>query len=319
MARVLVTGANGFIGSHLCEYLVHQGYQVRALVRKTSNREWLEGLPVELFFGDLTSPDTLKDAVAGVQAVLHTAAVVRARRQEDFVRVNYEGTKALAWLAVEAGVEHFVLFSSVAAAGPGSPDRPLDETRTPMPVSNYGRAKLAAENAVLELKERMQVVLLRFPAVYGPRDRDGLMLWRTFARGWAPVLGGTFSLIYVADAVRAAVLAMERDVPSGAIYFVSDGNCYNYDMIAREWERITGKRLRRLRVPLVLGMLAARIYSWLKREGTIFNPDKVRELSQECWVCENRRAETELGFKPEYDLCRGGEITLRWYKERGWI
>ncbi|MGB9742477.1 MAG: NAD-dependent epimerase/dehydratase family protein [candidate division WOR-3 bacterium] len=317
--KVLVTGASGFIGSHLCAYLIAQGYQVRAMVRKTSSRQWLEGLELELVYADLSDEGSLAQAVEGVDGVMHTAAVVRAGSRDELRRINYEGSERLARVSAAAGVKSFVLFSSVAAVGPVRATERLDGSRTPSPVSDYGRAKLAAEKAVLEFRDRMKVVILRLPAVYGPRDRDGLMLWQTLNRGWAPLIGGLFSLVFVSDAVRAAVLALEKPVPSGAIYFISDGNCYNYEAVAREWERITGRRVRRIKVPFLAGLIFARIYSWLKREGTIFNPDKIRELYGECWVCADPRAKEDLGFEPEFDLCRGGEITLRWYKEQGWI
>jgi len=289
------------------------------MVRRTSNLQWLEGLKVQLTYGDLNDVSSLTTAVQGVSGVFHTAAVVRAKNGEEFRQVNYEGTKALTRVAADAGVKSFVLFSSVAAVGPVKAGEVIDVTKSPEPVSDYGRAKLAAENAVLEFQKLMKVVILRLPAVYGPRDRDGLLLWQTFQKGWAPVFGGSFSLVFVGDVVRAAVLALEKPIPSGAIYFISDGNCYNYEAVAREWEKITGRKVNRIKVPFLAGLIFARMYSWLKREGTIFNPDKIRELSQECWVCADPRAKTELGFEPEFDLCRGGEITLRWYKEKGWI
>jgi nucleoside-diphosphate-sugar epimerase len=317
--KVLVTGANGFIGSHLCEFLVKKGYQVRGMVRKTSNRRWIEGLNMELVYGDLNEPGSVKEAVKGMAAVFHTAAVVRARRREDFLKVNYQGTKGLAEQAADAGVKRLVLFSSVAAAGPVRTGEVLNEKTEPRPVSVYGQAKLAAERAVLELKQRMGVVVLRLPAVYGPRDRDGLLLWRALNRGWVPVMGGTFSLIYVADAVKAAVLALEKDIPSGSVYFISDGACYSYERIAEEWRKITGRKVRLVRVPFWLGFIFSRLNSWLRREATIFNPDKARELWQKCWVCSDEKARIELGFVPEYNLSRGGAITVSWYKEKGWM
>lgn len=319
MKRVLVTGASGFIGSHLCAYLLERGYEVKGMVRKTSNLRWLEGLKLNLVYGDLGDEDSLEEAVKGVEAVFHTAAVVRSRKGRDFVRINYLGTKTLAEKAAGANVKKFILFSSVAAAGPVRRGEVLEEKMEPKPVSDYGRAKLLAEKAVLDFKEKMGVVILRFPAVYGPRDKDGLLFWRALKKGWAPVMGGTFSLIYVLDAVKAAVLAMESDVPSGSVYFISDGNCYTFEHIAREWERITKRGLRLVRVPFFLGFVAAWCNSWLKREGTIFNPDKVKELCQECWVCSDRKARLDLRFEPEYDLSRGGEITINWYKEKGWL
>lgn len=319
MKRVLVTGANGFIGSHLCAYLLDQGYQVKGVVRKTSNLRWLEGLKLNLVYADLNDENSLAEAVRGIEVVFHTAAAVRSRRQKDSVRINYQGTKSLAEKAAAAGVRKFILFSSVAAAGPVPAGEVLDETREPNPVSVYGRAKLSAESAVLGLKEKMVVVILRFPAVYGPRDKDGLLFWRALKKGWAPVMGGTFSLIYVTDAVKAAVLAMEKDVRSGSVYFISDGNCYTFEHIAREWERITKRKVRLIRLPFLFGFIAAWFNSWLKREGTIFNPDKVKELSQECWVCSEKKAKLDLGFEPEYNLSRGGEKTINWYKEKGWL
>ncbi len=317
--KVLVTGANGFIGSHLCEFLLQNGYQVRALVRKTSNLEWIKHLNLELVYGDLLDPTSIKSAVSGINAILHTAAVVRAKRKTDLIRVNQEGTSVLVEQAILAGVKKLLLFSSIAAIGPVRTGELIDETKTPAPVSNYGRAKLAAENTLLALQEKINVVILRFPAVYGPRDRDGLMLWRTMQSGWAPMLGGTFSLIYVTDAVRAALLALKTDLPSGTTYFISDGRCYTFRALADTWEKITGKKVRTIRVPFLIGLVIALFYSWLKREGTIFNPDKIREMCQMCWVCSSERTRKDLGFEPEYDLCRGGEITLRWYKEKGWM
>lgn len=317
--KALVTGANGFIGSHLCEALLKRGYEVRGLVRKTSNLEWLKGLDLELVYGSLEDEESLSRAVEGVEVVYHTAAVVRARQKADFVRVNYEGTERLARVAVSAGVKRFVLFSSVAAAGPVQTGSSLSDKEDPTPVSSYGRAKLEAERAVLKYKEKVHLIILRFPAVYGPRDRDGLMMWRMFSRGVAPIMGGTFSLVYVEDAVRAAILAGEKSCPSGSVFFISDGNCYSYYELARVWQEITGKRVLCFRVPKAPAFFAASLNQWLNQEGAIFNPDKVRELCQECWVCTDPRAETELGFKPEFDLRKGAERTLQWYKEKGWL
>lgn len=311
--RVLVTGANGFIGSHVCEALVARGYEVRALVRKTSNLKWIEGLPLSLVYGSLEDEGSLQAAVDGVRMVFHTAAALRARSPEEFLRVNRDGTARLLQVAVNAGVKRLILFSSVAAAGPVRGGEFLG------PVSDYGRAKLAAERVVLEHRERLHPVILRFPAVYGPRDRDGLILWRTLARGVMPVFGGRFSLIYVRDAVRAAVLAGERDVPSGSTYFISDGRSYSYHDLGRVWRELTGKRVVRVRVPRFFAFFLAGFNQWLKREGSIFNPDKVRELCQGSWVCEDPRVAAELGFQPEYELKRGAEETLNWYREQGWM
>jgi nucleoside-diphosphate-sugar epimerase len=318
--RALVTGANGFIGSHLCEHLVKTGGTVRAMVRKSSNLQWIESLNLELVYADLRDEESVREAVKGCDRVFHLGATVRAKDPAEFERVNAQGTRTLAEACVDAGVARFVLFSSLSAAGPAEgAARPLTEKQECRPVSDYGRAKLAAEQVVQGLSGRLHSVILRFPAVYGPRDRDGLVLWRCLSTGVMPLFGGSFSLIYVADAVRAALLAAERTVESGSVYFVSDGNCYTVSDVAAVAEQLLGKRAWKVRLPSWLLCGAAAVSEWLNREGTIFNRDKARELVQSCWVCSLERARAELGFEPEYDLERGLAMTLDWYRESGWL
>jgi nucleoside-diphosphate-sugar epimerase len=318
--KTLVTGANGFIGSHLCEHLLAEGHAVRGLVRATSDLRWLEGLPVELARGSIEDRSALERAVAGVDRVFHTAASLRPRRREDCSRVNAEGTRMLAEVCAEAGVGRFVLFSSTAAAGPaGSPERPKTELDEPRPVSDYGRSKLAAERALEALKDRLVSVILRFPAVYGPRDRDGLAFFAGIRRGLRVVLGRHVSLVYVKDAVRAAALAVERATGSGAVYFVSDGECHDFDTLARTAARLMGRRTVAVRLPRWALRVAAAGSEWLSREGSILNRDKARELVHDCWVCDPARAGAELGFVAEYSLEQGLTETIRWYEEHGWL
>lgn len=318
--RALVTGASGFIGSHLCDLLLARGHQVRGLVRRTSNQQWLQGKDVELCYGELRDRQSLQAAVTGMDWVFHVAATLRPRRIADFLRVNYQGTKVLAQAASAAGVQRFVLFSSAAAGGPApSPQGQICEEQEPRPVTVYGRGKLRAEQVLIGLRDQLHSVILRFPAVYGPRDRDVLMLLRAIKRGILPEFGGTFSLVYVADAVRAALLAVERPVLSGSVYYISDGACHSYAELAALAGRLLGRRPLRIRVLpwalLAAGWLSERVTS----DGAIFNRDKARELAQPCWVCSIAKARQELGYEAEYSLERGMSETFRWYQEQGWL
>ncbi|OYD17415.1 hypothetical protein CH330_00150 [candidate division WOR-3 bacterium JGI_Cruoil_03_51_56] len=317
--RALVTGANGFIGSHLCELLKEKGEYVRGMVRRTSDLTWINGLDIELAYGDLRDRDSLERAVVGMDWVFHTAATVRPRDPADYERVNYEGTKVFANMCADAGVGRFVFFSSAAAAGPAlGADRPKTETDKVCPVSQYGKGKLKAEQAILEIKDRLHSVILRLSAVYGPRDRDNLILLRNLKHGIRTVFGGTFSVVYVKDAVRAALLAAERDVVSGSVFFVADGCFYTYDDIARVAEELLDRRTVRVRIPNWVLKTAGCVSERFSR-GSIFNRDKAKELSQGCWVCSSNKAKKELGFEPEYRLERGLEETVRWYQERKWL
>ncbi|MEW6637145.1 MAG: NAD(P)-dependent oxidoreductase, partial [Actinomycetota bacterium] len=170
--RVLVTGATGFVGSHIAEALVGAGYRVRCGVRKAAR--WASGLDAELVPLDLSRPGDLPRAVRGADVVIHAGGITRARHEEGYRRINAEGTRVLAEAASAAGVRRFVLISSLAARGPDG---------AAGPASPYGLSKLEAEEIVRSFEGRMEVCALRPAAVYGPRDTDLLPLFRTASRG----------------------------------------------------------------------------------------------------------------------------------------
>lgn len=316
----LVTGANGFIGSHICELLLEKGHRVRGMVRKTSDLTWIRKLDMELVCGDVRDSGSIDKAVDGTDWVFHAAATVRPKDPKDYEQVNYVGAKTMAESCVRAGVKRFVFLSSAAAAGPAAgPESPKTEGEECEPVSRYGRGKLKAEQAVLELKDRLHSVVVRFPAVYGPRDRDSLVLLRNLKRGLRPVFGGTFSVVHVADAAQAAVLAAECGVESGSVYFISDGRSYTYDRMAQVAEKAMSARTVRVKLPNWAVKAAGQVSEWFSREGAIFNRDKADELTQECWVCSPAKAQKELGFRPKYDLELGLAETIAWYQERRWL
>jgi hypothetical protein len=154
------------------------------------------------------NPDDFCRAVQNVDAVVHAAGITRARRSEDYYSVNAGGTRRVAAAALRAGARRFVLISSLAARGPDGHDHP---------ESDYGRSKLEAETHLLALGGRMEAVVLRPAAVYGPRDTDLLPLFRMARAGWLPVPRGAAPLqpIYAEDAARAALAAAREPVGFG--------------------------------------------------------------------------------------------------------
>ena len=167
--NALVTGATGFVGSHLVEALHRRGDSVTALVRSPAKAARVLGDGVRLVHGDLDAIEALDQAAAGQQVVYHVAGVIAAQSEADFLHANRDGTTHLVEALIRAGATaRLVLVSSMAAGGPAARGRPLDGSAPPMPVTQYGRSKLAGEAVVRASPLRWTVV--RPPMVYGPRD-----------------------------------------------------------------------------------------------------------------------------------------------------
>jgi nucleoside-diphosphate-sugar epimerase len=330
---ILVTGATGFVGSHLVDALLERGCRVRALVRRTSNLRWLEGKPVELAFADLREPAALREAMAGVEAVLHFGGRIKARSKREFFEANADGTASLAAAFLESapsgGGGLFLYCSSMAASGPArdparSPFPHVLEDDLPHPVSDYGESKLEGERRLEMIGDRARTVILRPPAVYGPRDEAILVLMRWAQRGWFPIparRGATFALVHVRDLVDVTMRAVENPAARG-IYTVSDGEVHRWEEIGALVGRVLGKRLRTVRIPITVAWLAAasaELIAALGGPAALVSFGKVREMRESCWVCLADRAARDLAFHPGTGVAAGMEETIRWYQARGWI
>lgn len=327
--RVLVTGGSGFLGSYVCEQLAAEGHVVRALVRPASDRKVLSNLPrVEFAPGAIEDPASLARAVLGVDAIIHAAGLVKARRPEDFFATNAQGTENLLRAAEEGakGLRRFVYVSSLAAVGPSADGTPVADDAEPRPVTHYGRSKLAGERAVIAAKDRLKVTVIRPPLIYGPRDRETLAFFSSVKNGVLPLIGdgsNTLSVIYGKDCAAACVKAISADAPSGRTYFVDDGAVYVWKDALHEVERALGRKAF-LRVGLPLGVIraaaaASQLYGKLTNTAQMLTLDKVNELRQRHWVCSGEGARAELGWEPTTRWSAGVRETASWYRQAGWL
>jgi len=331
---ILVTGATGFVGSHLVDRVLARGERVRILMRGTSNLRWIEGKPVERARADLSDRAALREAVRGARMVLHFGGRISARTEGDFIEANAAGTENLARAFLDDAPDDtdrlFLYCSSLAAGGPARDATrvPLPHVREddpPRPVSAYGQSKLEGERRLMAvLAGRTRVVILRPPAVFGPRDRGILKILRNVQQGWIldPTKpGALFSLISVGSLVEATVLALDSPAARG-VYYLSDGSPLTWQDIGYLAARILGVRVRVIRFPIPLTLLITAGLETIARmtgRAPLLSLDKIRELRQSCWVCVPEKARREFGFVPSADLEGSFEETIRWYRGEGWL
>jgi nucleoside-diphosphate-sugar epimerase len=325
--RVLVTGGSGFLGSHVCEQLAAQGHHVRALVRKTSNRKFLESLPnIEFAEGSVEERGGVEAAVEGVDAIVHSAGLVKARGPEEFRRVNVTGTENVMAAAKRhaASIKRFVFVSSQTVAGPATAERPATPAMAPAPVTHYARSKLEAEQVVLAAKDKLPVTILRPAAIYGPRDSEIFLFFQSVDRRVLPTIGDpVLSMVYGADCADACIKAILTEVPSGSVYYVDDGHAYGMRELLEGIEEALGKKtwIRfKLPMPIVYAAaLSSELYGKITRKAVMLTLDKLNEIRQPGWVCSSEDTRAALGWAPKTSIREGTRMTAQWYRENGWL
>ncbi len=326
--RVLVTGGSGFLGSHVAEQLARAGHTVRALVRRSSNRKFLETLPgVEFAEGSVEDAARVEEAMkGGIDAVIHSAGLVKARGESEFWATNVDGTRNIFEAAKKhaPGLKRLVFVSSLEVSGPAEDGRPVPISQE-TPMSAYGRSKLEAERFLKSHKDELPITILRPTAVYGPRDNEMVEVFRSVSRGVLPISGdgsAKLTFIYGPDCAAACIRAIDANVPSGAAYFISDGEIYVQKDAKVGVEAAHGKRASvRLGVPFpVLDAVAAgvEVYGKMRNKAVMLTREKAKVI-RKSWVCGIDETTRDLGWKPETMWREGTKLTADWYKREGWL
>jgi dihydroflavonol-4-reductase len=330
--RILVTGASGFIGSGLVSTLAEMGHEVCALMRPTASNEFLKGVPFTRLSGDILNPESLERACQNVEAVVHLAGLTAAKNRDEYFRFNAEGTKNLAAAAIKCGVKKFVYISSMASGGPSVGLSPKTEGEIDHPVSTYGESKLRGELYLDELKTQLPFIVLRPPMVYGPRDKNVYLFFKTIQKQWMPLLPARtptghkyYSAIHVDDLIQVIIKALEA--PQEVFdrcerFYVSDGQIYTQERIMSLIAEELQVKPIRIKVPefLVTALAAGgTLLGRLMEKNFALNKDKLNELMPDYWICSTQKAIDQLHYKPKYTMESGIPQTVAWYKVNGWL
>jgi nucleoside-diphosphate-sugar epimerase len=325
--KTLVTGATGFIGSHLVEHLLARNHSVRCLVRRTSDLSWLQGLDVEYVYGDLFDENALRTAVTGVDYVYHSAGITNAKKKEEYFRGNAVGTGNIlrAVTSHNPRLHRFVHVSSQTAVGPSPTKTPITEDAPPHPITTYGKSKWEAERECLAVVNRIPLTIVRPPVVFGPRDKDVFEFFNTTNKGLQPIVGMSekfVSMIHVSDLVRGFVMAGESDAAAGRTYFITSSRVYGWKEIGDETRRALGRSALRFRLPEA-GVFAvaacAELLASFSTEPALINFEKARDMVQDYWTCDASRAKIDFGFEQQISLSDGISSTIHWYRQHKWL
>lgn len=334
MSRVFVTGANGFIGSHLVGALLERGDEVIALVRPTSDLRSLQpffetyGPRLKIVVGDVRRPDTFAAYLADVEYVYHLAAVLMGTSEQEFMESNTEGTRNVFEAVMGGRGPQFkrVLFtSSQAAAGPSPSAQPIDETHPASPISWYGESKKRAEEIAREYRDKgLPVTVARPVAVYGARERD--LSGGTFPivnLGLKPMIGvrrKVVSFVHVEDLVRGLIDAASDAATEGRTYFLGDPSTYRDTEITDAVADALGTRVR---IPVVTPQFLLRLAGiageWVHhftRARAALTRDKAREVSQRFWAASAAAAKNDFGWEARVGLADGMRRAVADWKER---
>lgn len=328
--NTIVTGSNGFIGNHLIKLLLANDYHVHCL----DMSRWPDISPqsskVTFHRVDLTNPRLLLNLPVwdNIKYVFHLAGVTRCVTIEDFRVGNVIPTKNILNVLIKKKVnlKRFLFISSQAAAGPAQAlEIPTNEAMKPQPIEAYGISKLEGEQVVKSFRDEIPFTIIRPCAVYGPRDKDFLNIFRYLENHLGIYLGckdNYLSIIYVKDLVEGILRAAMSPKSLRETYFLCSNAPIKWKDLYTSISQIIGKYMIELNIPQLLvdlGGQAGDFYSNKTGQFTLINSQKVALSKSNYWVCTADKASLDFDFKDRVSLVKGLTETYHWYKEKRWL
>jgi nucleoside-diphosphate-sugar epimerase len=325
MLKILVTGANGFVGSHIVETLLKKKYNVTCILREKANLKWIQNLPIEYKYGSLDDEKFLETVIKNVDIIVHCAGAVRAISKDEYFKVNVKNTRNLCQSIIKTNlnIKKFIFISSQAAVGPSSNDI-IKVTDKENPISDYGLSKLAAE---LEIKQilygKISYTILRPSVIYGPRDKDIFILFNLVYKHFKPLTAKKkfLQLVFVKDVAKAVIACLENKKSNNNTYYLANSNIYTWSDISR----IIASSIDVKAIPLIIPNFIFKsigiffeIFSCITKKPAILNKQKITEMLQKYWIANTKPAEIDLNIKFT-SLEVGSRITYNWYLDNKFI
>ncbi|UCE43033.1 MAG: NAD-dependent epimerase/dehydratase family protein [Candidatus Aminicenantes bacterium] len=321
--KAFITGASGFIGTHLVEELLRQKWQVRVLLHKRSLPDQER---IQVFRGDISNSLPLKDMLRGTDVLFHLAAALGASQisKNEFIQINAQGTKNILEAAQEADVKRIIHFGSGGVLGSVKENKAVGEDYPVHPIDVYDRTKLEGERAALSFaKKGMNVVVVRPGWAYGPGDKRTFKLIKAVAKKrFILVTKGNTRLtpVYIQDLIDGVLLCAEKS-KRGEIFHLAGPEVLTVKDTTNIIAEAVGVKIPRFSLPLLPVKVAAwsleKAFSLFKREaplsvgklGFFIHP---KPLS-------SQKAMKELGYSPKTDFRGGMQNAISWYRDHGWL
>jgi len=332
MARVLITGASGFIGGYLVEQALQRGDAVWATVRAGSDTTRLRDPRVNLVQLPLNNQDSMENMLRQLGRfdwVIHNAGVTKALDKKGYYEGNLGNTQRLvqALLQSETTPAKFLYVSSLAALGPAPENREaVQADQPPKPLTSYGASKLQTEQWLESLPSGFPWVVVQPTAVYGPWERDILTFIQLVNKGLELTIGTKpqqLSFVHAQDVAGAIFKILEHPEALKKKYIISDGKSYRTADLGNAVKLALGrKRTLQIKLPLLIVRPIASISEWmgrLQKKASPLNREKIPELAASNWQSDVRPLLEETQYKPMYDLNQGMAQTVQWYKKHGWL
>jgi nucleoside-diphosphate-sugar epimerase len=327
--NILVTGATGFIGSFVAEKLLAKGYNVRCLIRKTSNLRWLEGKNYELVEGSLSNINSLEKATQDVDYIYHIAGNTSAKNLDEYIQGNCNGTINLIEAALKnaPNLKRFIYVSSQTACGPAlSLNNPTIEGLPLNPITDYGHSKKLAEEAVKSYIDKLPFTIIRPPAVYGPRDTEIYSIFKMINSRICAYMGFNkkiLSLVYVDDLTDGIINSAEATTTLGKTYFITSEEFYDWKDIYNLIKKELNKNFTlNIYLPHFLVLGAGAISGFIgsfSKKPPVFNYQKGIDFIQQYWICSPKSATKDFGYRQKVSLQQGIKETIKWYKDMKWL